>query len=97
MLWIAIIAFAFWMLAGMPIVFALGISSLIALLFGSDMPLMVIPQRMVGQVDSFTLLAVPFFIIAGEVMERGGISARLVRLAGCWCSIFGVDLPWCVL
>ena len=58
MLWIAIITLVAFMLVGMPIVFALAASAMLALALGSDLPLLVVAQRMVGQVDSFTLLAV---------------------------------------
>lgn len=83
MLWIAIASFAVLLLTGMPVVFAIGLASVIALYFGSDLPMMIVAQRMVGQIDSFTLLAVPFFILVGEVMERGGIAQRLVNVASC--------------
>lgn len=83
MLSIAVISLVVFMLVGMPIVFALAASAMLALALGSDLPLLVVAQRMVGQVDSFTLLAVPFFVLAGMIMEHGGISARLVRFATC--------------
>lgn len=98
MLWIAIISLVAFMLVGMPIVFALAASAMLALALGSDLPLLVVAQRMVGQVDSFTLLAVPFFVLAGVVMEHGGISARLVRFAMCLVGHFKGGLAMvCVL
>jgi C4-dicarboxylate transporter DctM subunit len=84
MLWVAIILFIAALVAGMPVVFALGLSGVVALFVASDLPLMLVPQRIVGTIDSFTLLAVPFFIFAGEVMERGGVSRRLIHLASCF-------------
>ena len=81
MLWIAIFSFASFVLVGMPVAFALGLSSTVAIFTASDLPLMVVPHRLIGMIDSFTLLAVPFFIFAGEVMERGGISRRIIRVA----------------
>jgi tripartite ATP-independent transporter DctM subunit len=63
-----------------PIVFAMGVSGGLALMVGG-IPLNLLVQRMVASVDSFALLAVPFFILTGELMEAGGISGRLVRLA----------------
>jgi C4-dicarboxylate transporter DctM subunit len=83
LLWLAIASFAVFMLIGMPIVFALAASSMLALAVASDLPLLLVAQRMFAQVDSFTLLAVPFFVLAGTVMEHGGISMRLVRVASC--------------
>jgi len=68
------------MLAGMPIAFTLGVATLI-FLFRADMPLVVIPQRMVGGIDSFPLLAVPFFILAANLMNSAGITERLFTFA----------------
>lgn len=63
-----------------PIGFALGLSSIITTWY-LGLPLMVVAQGIVRGIDVFVLLAVPFFIIAGEIMGAGGISARLVGLA----------------
>ena len=65
---------------GIPITFALGLTSLVVLAC-QDVPLVVLAQQMYGGVDSFPLMAVPFFILAGELMTGGGISRRLVALA----------------
>jgi tripartite ATP-independent transporter DctM subunit len=80
--------FLVFMLLGMPIVFALGASSMLALGLASDISLLLVPQRMIAQIDSFALLAVPFFVLAGMVMEQGGISARLVHFATCLVGHF---------
>jgi C4-dicarboxylate transporter DctM subunit len=73
------------MLLGMHIGLAMVASSLLYLLFhlsGSlALPLGVIPQKMVYGVDSFPLLAVPLFMLAGELMSAGGITAKIVRFA----------------
>lgn len=77
------------LLIGAPIAFSLGISSLAALVVQGDLPLSVIPQRLFTSTDSFVLLAVPFFVLAGELMQNGGISRRLVNFANCllgWVS-----------
>jgi len=63
-----------------PIAFSMGIVSLIGMIWTNDF-LMVIPQRIFTGIDSFVLLAIPFFILAGDLMEAGGISQRLMRLA----------------
>ncbi|QTL97194.1 TRAP transporter large permease subunit [Iocasia frigidifontis] len=63
-----------------PIAFAIGISSLLTTIY-LGLPLMQIAQLMVKGVNVFTLMAVPFFIIAGELMGAGGISKRLIKLA----------------
>jgi len=64
-----------------PVAFALGVTSLAYLLLEGTIPLGIMVQRMVRGVDSFVILAVPLFILAGALMEMGGISARLVELA----------------
>ena len=63
-----------------PIAFAIGISSVITTLY-LGIPLQQIAQLMVKGVNVFTLMAVPFFIIAGELMGAGGISRRLINLS----------------
>ena len=60
----------------------MGLASLGVLLYKGEMPVTILAQKMFTGLDSFPLLAVPFFILAGCFMETGGISARLVRLAG---------------
>jgi C4-dicarboxylate transporter DctM subunit len=63
-----------------PVVFALGITALAAILH-SDLPLTVLPQRILVGLDSFPLLAAPLFIFAGEIMSSGAMSDRLVKFA----------------
>ena len=63
-----------------PIGFSLGVASLTVMLI-RDLPLITISQKMFSGVDSFPLLAVPFFILAGDMMDAGGISLRIVRFA----------------
>lgn len=65
----------------MPIAFALGVSSLVYLLTVKSVPLIVIAQKMFTSIDSFPLTAIPLFILAGELMEAGGISRRLIDFA----------------
>lgn len=77
------IMFCLLLLTGMPVGFGLGLSSAIALYATSDLPLEMVVQRMVAMVDTFTLMAIPFFVFAGEVMERGGISQRLITFVSC--------------
>ncbi|WP_209123406.1 TRAP transporter large permease [Alkalihalobacillus sp. BA299] len=72
------IAFLILLIAGLPIAFAMGSASVIGIVFKSDIPLTLIAQRMFEGLNSFTLLAIPFFILAGQLMEKGGISKRLV-------------------
>jgi tripartite ATP-independent transporter DctM subunit len=64
-----------------PIAFAIGLSSIIALLFFSDIPLSLLIPRMLNTLNSTTFLAIPFFMLAGTIMEKGGISDRLIRFS----------------
>lgn len=68
------------MLLRVPIAVALGLSSVIGLLI-SDISLEIVVQRMFSTNNSFPLLAIPFFILAGEIMSTGGMSQRLVAFA----------------
>ncbi|MDD4266158.1 MAG: TRAP transporter large permease [Aminobacterium colombiense] len=68
-------------IANVPIGFSLGIASLASLIASGSMPIVLIPQRMVAGANSFPLLAIPFFMLAGAIMERGGVSKRIVSLA----------------
>ena len=66
---------------GAPIAIALGLSSLVAVFTGTTIPLSLIPQRMFTAADSFPMMAIPFFMLSGALMETGGISRRLINLA----------------
>jgi tripartite ATP-independent transporter DctM subunit len=75
-------AFFLLLLAGMPVVFAMGIASAAFLVvIGGGIPLTVIPHQMVAGIDNFPLLAIPFFFLAGELMNAAGITQRLVAFA----------------
>jgi C4-dicarboxylate transporter DctM subunit len=71
------------MIMGIPIVFSIGLSTVLASMVISDgsMPWLIFPSSMINGMDSFPLLAVPFFILAGELMNKGGIADRLVAFA----------------
>ena len=77
----ALLAFFAFIALGVPIAFALGTAAAVGLMMMEGAPLAIIASRSFGAVDSFTLLAIPFFILAGELMETGGISQRLIGLA----------------
>ena len=64
---------------GLPIGFALLLSTAVYLWTADTVPMVALPQNMVDGTGNFVLLALPFFILAGLIMERGGISLRLVR------------------
>jgi len=80
---VAVMILSFLIMIGLtaPVAFAVGISAVIGLLMSDTAPLLVVPQRIFAGADSFVLLAIPLFILAGALMETGGISARLVALA----------------
>ncbi|MCG7334901.1 TRAP transporter large permease [Sporosarcina sp. ACRSM] len=69
------------LLIGVPIAISLGVSSLVAIYFGSTLPLSIITQKAFTSLDSFPLLAIPFFMLAGILMGKGGVSKRLLDLA----------------
>ncbi|MEO9821606.1 MAG: TRAP transporter large permease [Paracoccaceae bacterium] len=72
--------FALCVAIGAPVAFALGISALAAFWF-EGLPLMIGFQRIISGINVFALMAIPFFIFAGELMFHGGIAMRLVRFA----------------
>jgi tripartite ATP-independent transporter DctM subunit len=80
------ISFLLLLLIGLDLFSAMGAASLLYLLATQTgdmpLPLTLIPQQLIGGVDSFPLLAVPMFLLAGELMTRGGVTARLVNFAG---------------
>src|SRR3954453_185113 len=80
---IAVIAILFAVLVaiGMPISFAIGVAAMFGTLVLPDVDNATIVQRMLTSVNTFPLLAVIFFIFAGQLMARGGVAMRLVRLA----------------
>ncbi len=75
--WILVISFFVLLILRVPITFTLAVSSIVTAWY-LDIPMMAIVQRMVQGVRSFSLLAIPFFILAGEIMSQGGISRRLI-------------------
>lgn len=72
-------SFFVFLLLSVPIGYAIGMSSLITIYFFSDVPMMMIAQKAITGVDSFPLLAIPFFMLAGNLMSSGGIAKRLVN------------------
>jgi TRAP-type transport system large permease protein len=77
---LAILVFFALALLGMPLAFAIGTASLAGLWVGG-MPLSILPERMMYAIDSFPLMAIPFFILAGELMVFGGAMTRIVSFA----------------
>jgi len=64
-----------------PVAISIALASIFGITFFSHLPLLVVPQKMFTGLDSFPLMAVPFFILAGNLMTRGGVSHRLVDFA----------------
>lgn len=77
---ILMVTFVFFIVCRFPIAFGIGISTLLTCLY-LELPLMQVAQLMVKGVNVFSLMAVPFFILAGELMGSGGISKRLIALS----------------
>ena len=75
-----VICFALLMLVRIPIPFALLISTLVYF-FGAGLPLDIVVVRLLRSFDSFILLAIPFFVLAGKIMSEANISDRLIRVA----------------
>jgi tripartite ATP-independent transporter DctM subunit len=73
------------LILGVPIAFALGISSLV-IIVSEGLPLSIFAQRMYQSLDSFVMLAVPFFLLCGLLMNAAGVSQRMLDLAG---AMFG--------
>ena len=81
MLLVLLAVFLFFLVIGTPIAFGLGIAGVVGFIVSDPDLMRVIPQRMYSGVDSFPLMAVPFFVLAGELMGTSGILRRLVRFA----------------
>jgi tripartite ATP-independent transporter DctM subunit len=76
-----IVTFCVLLALSIPVAVSIGLASVAGMLAFTNLPLLLVPQQMFVNVDRFPLAAVPFFILAGNLMETGGISARLVDFA----------------
>jgi len=81
-----LVTFLICLLIGIPVAISIGLTCL-AVLFTQDISLIVLPMRMFAGCDSFPYVAVPFFILAGDLLSQGKISEKLVQFAD---SIFGI-------
>jgi len=79
--WVPVIVMIVLFALGTPIAFAIAISALSFFLVSGEMPLNIFVQKMVTATDSYPLLAIPFFVLAGAIMNRAGITRRLLALA----------------
>ncbi|MCL4762329.1 MAG: TRAP transporter large permease subunit, partial [Burkholderiales bacterium] len=66
---------------GLPIAFVMGGSGLVALVVGGNLSLLSVPQRLFDGINSFPLMAVPFFILAADLMTASGITTALLRFS----------------
>lgn len=80
---VLVISFLILLAIGVPIAWSIGASTLVTMLISIDSvpAFTTMAQRIGTSLDSFTLLAIPFFILAGQIMNRGGIASRLIALA----------------
>jgi tripartite ATP-independent transporter DctM subunit len=80
---VLVVVFAALLLVGVPVAFAIGVGTVITMLLGmaAEPAIVTVAQRMATGLDSFALLAIPFFILAGQLMNRGGIARRLIDFA----------------
>ncbi|HSB80236.1 MAG TPA: TRAP transporter large permease subunit, partial [Candidatus Methylomirabilis sp.] len=74
-------SFGLFLVMGMPIVFGIGASALLAMVWEGQIPALAMVTKIFGGMDSFPLMAIPFFILAGEIMNRSGITERIVEFS----------------
>lgn len=79
---ILLLSVCIYLAIGVPVAFALGLSTITALLFGGGFPMLALLKETFTGVDSFPLMAVPFFILAAELMSGGSLTEVLLRFAG---------------
>ena len=77
-----VIVFFTFLLLGVPIAVSMALGTAVVFLVSGNVPVQVVAQRMQYGVDSFSQLAIPFFILAGQFMNYGGISRRIIRFSG---------------
>lgn len=89
-------SFIFLLTMGVPISFCIGISTVLTMLMSIDSgpALTTVAQRMATGLDSFALLAIPFFILSGQLMNRGGIARRLIDFAKVLVGMFPGGLAY---
>lgn len=75
---ILFISIAIFFIIGVPIAFAIGVGTLCAMIYLGNLPLVVVPQRMFVALDNWVVIAIPLFMLAGNLMTAGGMSKRIV-------------------
>ena len=89
-----LISFAFFLLIGVPVAFVLGLTPLVAFISGGEIPHMLAAQRIFTGMDNPVLMAVPFFILAGNIMSAGGMTQRLVAFCNVLVGSFRGGLAY---
>ena len=77
------LVFLFCVLIRIPIAFAMGVSILFASMINERIPMVIITSRMFAGMDSFPMMAIPFFLLAGNVMNASGMTDRLFAFSNC--------------
>ena len=83
-----LVFFLLFLVLRVPVVVALGLSSLVYMLIFMDVSVIVVAQQMISTVNTYALLAIPFFIVAGGLMEAGGISKKIINFANAAVGFF---------
>lgn len=73
--------FCIFMVLGLPIGYCMGLAAILAILYDGQLPLLILAQQFYEALDNFSLLAVPLFVLAGELMSVAGITERLVNMS----------------
>ena len=81
MIGLMLVLFCVFMVLGMPIAYCMGLAAVLTILFGGELPVLILAQQFYDSLDNFSLLAVPLFVLAGELMSVAGITERLVNLS----------------
>lgn len=84
-----LVSFIILLVLGVPMAFCVGFSSLLAIVLTSSLPPIVIVQKIFSQLNSFSLMAIPLFVLTGQLMNRGGITRRIVNFS----RIFFTRIP----
>ncbi len=92
------IGILFFFLIGTPIAVGLGLGTTVSIILDGTFPLVLVPQRMFTGLDSWPIMAIPLFMLAGNLMDEGGLSKRIVQFAEAWVGwIRGSLAMVCVL
>src|SRR4030042_4500630 len=102
MILVLILVFGTLLCLGLPIAFVLGSTALVMIAFYSPSPLSMVPEVMYNSLDTFPLMAIPFFVMAAQFMVQGGTSRYLITAANCcvrhwWGGLAMVTVPPCMV